>query len=73
MTTVLTYVSGISFLLFVGCGAAAIIGIYISIWGNSEFGGRIVATALVTAVLMMGVGIPTHSYLKSKDTENVDK
>lgn len=53
---------------FISSLATVFIGLYIAIWGDNAFGGRIIATGLVTAVLMACIGLP--AVLNIKDEES---
>lgn len=41
------------------------IGAYIAIWGDNVFGGKIVASAIVSVVLTSCIGLSVHSYIKN--------
>lgn len=44
--------------------ATIFVGLYVAIWADKLVGGKIVATAFVTAVLMTSIGLPIHEFIK---------
>lgn len=58
------FVSIVTAVGLVGSIFVAFVGAYIAIWGDNAFGGRIVASAVVTVFFMIGMGLPAHEFIK---------